>query len=64
VPKVIDDFVGIGEIAGAAHIESTVCHGCGNCAAECPAKAITIAHQEDDQITVKLDALLKEDWKA
>jgi heterodisulfide reductase subunit A-like polyferredoxin len=62
VPQVLGDFTGVGEIIGAAYIESTVCHGCGNCASECPAKAITIAHQLDDQITVKLDALLNKDW--
>jgi heterodisulfide reductase subunit A-like polyferredoxin len=62
VPKILERTTGIGGIVGAAHIESTVCHGCGNCAAECPAKAITIAHQMDDQITVKLDALFDEDW--
>jgi heterodisulfide reductase subunit A-like polyferredoxin len=64
VPQVNREFIGIGEIIGAAYIEPTVCHGCGNCASECPAKAITIAHQLDDQITVKLDALLNEDWNS
>jgi len=62
VPIVNDEYVGVGGIAGAAYIEPTVCHGCGNCAAECPAKAITISHYKDDQITIKLDALLIEEW--
>jgi len=64
VPQMRSDLAGVGDIVGAAHIESTVCHGCGNCASECPAKAITIAHQLDEQITVKLDALFNKDWNA
>ncbi|HEY70686.1 MAG TPA: FAD-dependent oxidoreductase [Anaerolineae bacterium] len=62
VPQVTEEHVGIGKIIGAAHIEPTVCHGCGNCAAECPAKAITVSHFRDDQILIKLDALLAQDW--
>jgi heterodisulfide reductase subunit A len=63
VPKVQESYLGVGGIVGAAYIEPTVCHGCGNCAAECPAKAISVIHYKDDQITVKLDALLVEEWK-
>jgi heterodisulfide reductase subunit A-like polyferredoxin len=63
VPKIRSDYIGVGEIVGAAYIEPTVCHGCGNCAAECPAKAISVAHFQDDQIMIKLDALLTADWK-
>jgi heterodisulfide reductase subunit A-like polyferredoxin len=62
VPKVKAEFDGVGGIKGAAFIEPTVCHGCGNCAAECPAKAITVTHYKDGQITIKLDALLTEGW--
>jgi len=58
VPKVVPDTTGVGEISGAAYIEPTVCHGCGSCASECPAKAISVIHHRDNQITIKLDALL------
>jgi heterodisulfide reductase subunit A-like polyferredoxin len=62
VPKVQPDYLGVGGVVGAAYIEPTVCHGCGSCAAECPAKAITVVDQMDDQIMVKLDALLEGEW--
>jgi heterodisulfide reductase subunit A-like polyferredoxin len=62
VPKINDGTIGVGGIVGAAYIEPTVCHGCGNCAAECPAKAITVKHFKDDQITIKLDAFLTKEW--
>jgi heterodisulfide reductase subunit A-like polyferredoxin len=61
VPKVITGQTGVGGISGAAFIEPTVCQGCGNCVAECPAKAIHLAHYDDNQIMVKLDALLVKD---
>jgi heterodisulfide reductase subunit A-like polyferredoxin len=61
VPRVVDDHNGVGGIVGAAYIEPTVCQGCGNCASECPAKAIQVAHYMDDQIMVKLDALMAGD---
>ena len=48
----------MGGIVGAAFIEPTTCRGCGTCVSECPAKAIQLAHYQDDQIMVKLDALL------
>ncbi len=60
VPQIRDEFSGVGGIAGTAYIEPTVCQGCGNCVAECPAKAIRLAFYQDDQIIVKLDALLLE----
>jgi heterodisulfide reductase subunit A-like polyferredoxin len=63
VPTIREDQSGVGDILGAAYIEPTVCHGCGNCAAECPAKAITVANQHDDQIMIKLDALMNRSWK-
>jgi len=62
VPKIREEYFGVGEIKGAAYIEPTVCHGCGSCVAECPAKAITVAHYKDNQIMVKLDALLIKEW--
>jgi heterodisulfide reductase subunit A-like polyferredoxin len=58
VPRIKADEDGVGGIHGAAFIEPTVCQGCGNCVAECPAKAIHLAHFEDNQILVKVDALL------
>ena len=58
VPQVSDEQFGVGGITGAAFIEPTICRGCGTCVAECPAKAIQLAHFQDDQIMVKLDALL------
>ncbi len=58
VPLIVADQDGVGGIHGAAFIEPTVCQGCGNCVAECPAKAIHLAHYEDEQILVKVDALL------
>jgi heterodisulfide reductase subunit A-like polyferredoxin len=61
IPKVTAEKTGVGGLGGAAYIEPTVCQGCGNCVAECPAKAIHLAHYDDDQIIVKLDALLVED---
>ncbi len=60
VPKIVPDTTGVGEISGAAYIEPTVCHGCGSCASECPAKAISVIHHRDNQITIKLDTLLSE----
>ncbi len=32
--------------------------GCGNCAAACPARTITLQHQEDMQLVAMLDELL------
>ncbi|MEH0018037.1 MAG: FAD-dependent oxidoreductase [Desulfobacter sp.] len=48
VPKVVN---------GAAVIEPGLCHGCGVCAAECPAKIITLNHFTDLQINEKSKAL-------
>jgi heterodisulfide reductase subunit A-like polyferredoxin len=62
VPVVSAEYLGVGGITGAAFIEPTVCQGCGNCVAECPAKAIRLAHYQDDQILIKLDALLLDKW--
>jgi heterodisulfide reductase subunit A-like polyferredoxin len=43
---------------GEAEIEVAKCHGCGCCAAECPAKAIELGHYRDDQIVAKCEALI------
>ena len=44
---------------GASEIDEALCHGCGICAAECPAKAIELSWYEDEQIIIKIDALLE-----
>jgi heterodisulfide reductase subunit A len=41
-----------------AVIDPALCHGCGTCAAECPGKAITLAHFTDDQLIAKGAALV------
>ncbi len=43
---------------GHSEIDPALCHGCGVCAAECPAKAIQLTQFEDEQIEAKLRALL------
>jgi heterodisulfide reductase subunit A len=60
IPKVRSDLLGAGGVAGAAFIEPTVCQGCGSCVAECPAKAISLGHFRDDQLLVKLEAMMTE----
>ena len=57
VPKVSVEYTGVGEITGAAFIESAICRGCGSCASECPAKAIQLMHFTDVQTLTKVDAL-------
>jgi len=57
VPKIVPNQVGVGSILGAAFVETAVCHGCGICAAECPAKAIQLMHSTDTQNLTKVDAL-------
>jgi heterodisulfide reductase subunit A-like polyferredoxin len=42
-----------------AEIQSVVCMGCGSCAAECPAHAITLRHYMDSQILAAVDGLLQ-----
>ena len=58
VPIIDEAIEGNGDIPGAAYIEPTICQGCGTCVSECPAKAIELLHYQDDQIMIKLDALL------
>ena len=57
VPKIRMDLLGVGGIAGAAYIEPAICQGCGSCASECPAKAISIMHYRDAQVMAEVDAL-------
>jgi heterodisulfide reductase subunit A-like polyferredoxin len=51
VPKINAD--------GVSEIDEALCHGCGICCAECPAKAIQLNWYEDDQILCKVEALLE-----
>lgn len=44
---------------GCSEIEPAQCHGCGTCAAECPAEAIQLMQYEDDMISAGLDGLLE-----
>jgi heterodisulfide reductase subunit A len=64
VPAIREDHLGAGKIQGAAYIEASICRGCGSCSAECPAKAIQLLHFQDDQIMVKLDALVDKKWNS
>jgi len=45
---------------GVAEIQAAMCHGCGICAAECPAKAIQLMHYKDNQLVAETKALLSE----
>jgi heterodisulfide reductase subunit A len=45
---------------GVSEIPPAKCRGCGICAAECPARAITLKHSTDDQIMACIDALTAE----
>ena len=53
----VANLTGVGDILGAVQIEAAVCHGCGSCAAACPAKAIELMHYTDAQMLPKLTAL-------
>ena len=45
---------------GVSEIPPSNCRGCGICICECPAKAITLKHSSNDQMTAKIDALLEQ----
>jgi heterodisulfide reductase subunit A len=59
VPQIRAETVGVGNIVGAAYIESAICHGCGSCVSECPAQAIQLMHYTDAQMLTKLDSLFE-----
>jgi heterodisulfide reductase subunit A-like polyferredoxin len=59
-PRVVASLTGVGGIVGAAEIEAALCHGCGSCAAACPARAIQLMHYTDEQVLAKVDALFLE----
>lgn len=44
---------------GHSEINPATCHGCGICAAACPAKAIQLMQFEDDRILAKLEELFE-----
>lgn len=58
VPSVQASLTGVGEITGAAYIETAVCQGCGSCVSECPAQAIELMHYTNEQMEAKVCALL------
>jgi heterodisulfide reductase subunit A2 len=58
-PRIAANLTGVGNILGAAHIEAAICHGCGLCAAACPARAIQLMHYTDAQVLSKVDALFE-----
>ncbi len=55
VPRINED--------GVAEIEKAICHGCGICASECPAKAIQLMHYKDKQVIAKIESLFTETTK-
>ncbi len=59
-PRVVATLTGVGGIVGAAEIQAALCHGCGSCAAACPARAIQLMHYTDAQVLAKVDALFEE----
>jgi heterodisulfide reductase subunit A len=51
VPRINDQNV--------SEINEALCQGCGVCVSECPAKTIQLSHYEDDQVLMKVHALLE-----
>jgi heterodisulfide reductase subunit A-like polyferredoxin len=49
----------VGKISGAAYIEPALCHGCGICAAECPARAIETMHYRHEEMEGQVEALFE-----
>ncbi|QTA87338.1 Fe-4S ferredoxin [Desulfonema magnum] len=55
VPRINED--------GVSEIDEALCHGCGVCASECPAKAIELNWYTDNQIMSKIEALLENELR-
>jgi len=49
---------------GYSVIDPAKCQGCGNCAAECPQRAIQLQHYRDVQLIAKVTALAQEQTNA
>jgi len=60
VPAIRANLTGVGGIVGAAYIDPVACHGCGQCVAECPARAINLMHYRRPQTQAKVVALFEE----
>jgi heterodisulfide reductase subunit A-like polyferredoxin len=43
-----------------SEINEALCQGCGTCVSECPAKAIQLGNYTDDQLMIKVEALLED----
>ena len=58
-PRIDQELAGVGNILGAANIESALCQGCGICVAACPAGAIDMLHSTNEQMMANIDALFE-----
>jgi heterodisulfide reductase subunit A len=58
-PRIDLELTGVGDIPGAANIESALCQGCGICVATCPAGAIDMLHSTNEQMMANIDALFE-----
>ena len=63
IPRIDAKAVGVGNIIGAAIIETSLCTGCGTYTSECPADAIQLRHYRDDQLVLVEEPILGQ-WLA